>query len=186
MVMATLACKHNNTDMLVVGVDLAGNEYAHPPEHFADAFDFAHSHGLGITVHAGEGCTEAAAANITTAITLLHATRIGHGVAARSSKAVRDLLLDRNVTLEICPSSNVHTGSISSLADHPARAFYDDGISIVPCCDNSLLSQTTTSNEYALLGNHCGFSKAELNKIATDSLKAAFFKPVRNKVGNGE
>jgi adenosine deaminase len=151
----------------VVGIDLAGNEHAHPPELFAAAFEAAHASGtLGITVHAGEAgggsngdddggkgaaLEAAAAANIVTAVERLHATRIGHGVAAASDAAVMALLRDRGVTVEVCPTSNVHTGAVRCCAEHPAALFLRRGIAIVPCADNTLLSATSTGREYEAL-----------------------------------
>ena len=127
MAMANLACKFK-MDKLIVGVDLAGNEYDHPPENFADAFDLVFKNNLGITTHAGEGRTKQAEKNIITSIDQLHATRIGHGVAARQSDKIRKILKDKNISVEICPTSNLHTGSITALEDHPAKQFFVDGI----------------------------------------------------------
>ena len=93
------------------------------------------------------GQTQQAQDNIRTAVEKLHATRIGHGVAAKESEAVRSLLAARNVAVEICPTSNVHTGAIGRVAEHPCRDLLAAGITVVPCCDNSLLSQTTTHNQ---------------------------------------
>ena len=174
MVMAKLACKFK-MDKLIVGVDLAGNEYDHPPEKFADAFDLVFKNNLGITIHAGEGRTKQAEKNIITSINQLHATRIGHGVAARQSDKIRKILKDKNISVEICPTSNLHTGSITALEDHPAKQFFLDGIRVIPCCDNSLLSQTTTKNEYEILSQKCCFGDNEITKIATEAFDAAFF-----------
>lgn len=173
LVMTQLACKHG-LSKLVVGVDLAGNEVDHPPEKFVDAFSYAHERGMGITIHAGEGSSQEAEDNIVTSVEKLHATRIGHGVAARRSKNLQDMLSARGITIEICPSSNVHTGSIANLGDHPARSFFEHSVRIVPCCDNSLLSQTNTRKEYSLLQTECGFTRTELSKVASDAHLAAF------------
>lgn len=171
--MTQLACRHG-LSKLVVGVDLAGNEYDHPPEKFIDAFSYAHERGMGITIHAGEGSSQEAEDNIVTSVERLHATRIGHGVAARRSKNLQDMLSARGITIEICPSSNVHTGSIAHVGDHPARSFFEHSVRVVPCCDNSLLSQTNTRKEYSLLQTECGFTGTELSKIASDAHLAAF------------
>ena len=164
----------------MVGVDLAGNEYDHPPEIFIEAFDFAHAHGLGITVHAGEGNSEQAKKNIVTAVEQLHATRIGHGVAARASASLLGTLSAKNIAIEICPTSNVHTGSTSSISNHPAKMLFDAGITVVPCCDNSLLSQTTTRKEYLALAKACNFTNLELKMVAKGSHSASFGPTVKN------
>ncbi|MBS3116632.1 adenosine deaminase [Candidatus Woesearchaeota archaeon] len=160
-------------DAGVVGVDLAGDEYNYPPELFVEAFTYARDRGIPITLHAGEGRTEQLAKNVRTAVEL-GAQRIGHGVAAMLDETVLDLLAERKVVVEICPTSNIHTKSIDTYADHPARLFHDRGIQIVPCADNRFLSQTTTSQEYQCLAKSNGFTKQELTRIAAQSFAASF------------
>ena len=175
MVMARLACEHGKIKK-VVGVDLAGNEIAHPPEEFVEAFGYVHSHpsGLGITIHAGEGDTAVAERNIWTAVDKLHATRIGHGVAARRSSTLQADLQARNIPIEICPTSNVHTGAIADIAQHPILAFLQAGMCVVPCCDNALLSRTNTREEYQRLATHCQLSESELLNIAREAHSFGF------------
>jgi adenosine deaminase len=171
-----IKCAAEEPALRVCGVDLAGNEYLHPPEKFASAFEmvFQSNVGLGITIHAGEGTSEAAAKNIRTSVESLHATRIGHGVAARQSEELRTYLREKNIAIEICPTSNVHTGSISSIADHPAGLYVKDGITIIPCCDNSLLSQTSTSKEYSALLANGILDEEALANVASKAHAVAF------------
>ena len=157
----------------VVGIDLAGDEYHFPPELFAGVFTYARDAGLHRTVHAGEGGSEMSK-NILTSVQVLHAERIGHGVAARYDPTIVALLRDRNIAVEVCPTSNIHTGSVKDYQDHPAGYLFDQGVTIVPCADNTFLSQTTTSQEYAHLARHLNFTDKELIKIARDSFKARF------------
>ena len=157
----------------VVGVDLAGNEYAHPPELFAEAFRGAHRAGLGVTVHAGEGSTAQAARNVRTAVEVLGATRVGHGVAADTDPGVVALLRERAICVECCPTSNVHTGSIAHVAQHPAPRFLRAGLRLAPCADNTLLSATRTSDEYLALAQ-AGLNVKELRAVAAASLRAGF------------
>lgn len=147
----------------VVGIDLAGNEYAFPPEIFADVFCYARDVGLRRTVHAGEGESAQAAKNIETAITQLHAERIGHGTAMKDYPHLMDLARKKNVAIEVCPTSNIHTGSVRGYSEHPAPIFHDAGLVIVPCADNTLFSKTTTSQEYRHLSRF--FPKLELENI---------------------
>ena len=135
------------------------------------AFDVANDAGLGITIHAGESTTEAGAKNIRTAVELLHATRIGHGVGARRNPGLQAMLKERGVAIEICPSSNIHTGCISSVADHPARELHDAGITLCPCADNTLLS---AKRECDLVQAECGFSQDEMAALAKNAFSAAF------------
>jgi adenosine deaminase len=168
----TLAANDENNS--VVGVDLAGNEYEHPPELFQQAFEVAHKAGLGITIHAGEGTSEQAAQNIVNAVKLCHATRIGHGVAARGRPEILRLLRENCVAIECCPTSNVHTGSIKEVKDHPAMEFYRAGITCIPCADNTLLSQTTTCCEFEIFKRQLGFSANELRDLKQRARDAGF------------
>jgi adenosine deaminase len=163
-----------DTHNSVVGVDLAGNEYDHPPELFKEAFEVAHRAGLGITIHAGEGTSEQAAQNIINAVTVCHATRIGHGVAARNRPDILRLLRERGVSIECCPTSNVHTGSITRVEDHPALEFYRAGITCIPCADNTLLSQTTTCCEFRIFEQQLGFSASEACDLKRRAYDARF------------
>ena len=177
MAMAQLACDHGR-DKYIVGVDLAGNEYDHPPEEFVCAFDFVHNHesNLGITIHAGEGDSDAAEKNIWTAIDLLHASRIGHGVAARRSCELQKVLQSRDIPIEICITSNAHTGSIADLTSHPVKSFIEAGLQVIPCCDNSLLSQTTTRTEFDHLSLHYQIPQPKLNDVAKVAFNYGFLK----------
>lgn len=116
----------------------------------------------------------AGAKNIKTAVELLHATRIGHGVGARNNPELQTMLKESGVAIEICPSSNIHTGCITSVSDHPARELYDAGITLCPCADNTLLSATTTQRENELVQKKCGFSTSEMAGIAKSAFTAAF------------
>jgi adenosine deaminase len=134
-------------DSWVAGVDLAGDEalfdaakYARPLARAADA-------GLGVTVHAGEG---ADAANVTAAVEVLGAARIGHGVSAASDQDVMSLLAERNVTVEVCLSSNVHTGAVGSVEEHPFLILAEAGVPVALATDNTFFSSTTLSREYEL------------------------------------
>lgn len=136
----------------VVGIDLAGGP---APAHdftmkdYGPAFARARDNGIGRTVHAGEGRPPA---EIAEAIEVLHAQRIGHGTTLLDDAEVVDLVLARGVTIEACPTSNVHTGVISQVADHPIRRWLELGIDVCVCADNTLLSATTAVQEIERLG----------------------------------
>lgn len=135
----------------VVGVDLAGGPapfHRFGMQDYAPAFTRARDVGLGRTVHAGEGRP---AQELRVAIEQLHAQRIGHGTTLLSAPDVVDLVLERGVTIEACPTSNVHTGVIADVASHPLPQWLELGIKACVCADNSLLSDVTTSQELARL-----------------------------------
>lgn len=131
----------------VVGIDLAGGP---APVHrfslsdYARPFTRAKELGLGRTVHAAEGRP---AQEIRVAIEALHAQRIGHGSTLLDDERVVDLVLARGVTIEACPTSNVHTGVFSSVSAHPLARWLARGVKACVCADNALLSDVTTAQE---------------------------------------
>jgi adenosine deaminase len=133
----------------VVGIDLAGGPM---PQrdcrmiNYAPAFTRAKDLGIGRTVHAGEGRPPA---EIREAIEVLHAQRIGHGTTILDDPSVVDLALDRGVTLEACPTSNVHTGAIQRVEQHPLGTWLRLGIKACINTDNTLFSAVNAPTEYA-------------------------------------
>jgi adenosine deaminase len=131
----------------VVGIDLAGGpapNHSWAMKDYASAFSLAREKGLGRTVHAGEGRPPE---EIRTAIEVLHAQRIGHGTTLLDDSSVMALVLEKGVTIEACPTSNVHTGVIRTVAEHPVARWLDQGIKVTLCTDNTLLSAVTLPQE---------------------------------------
>ncbi len=117
----------------VVGFGLGGDEASGPARNFAELFVQVRAEGLGVTIHAGEVTAmgrEAAADSVRQAVEACGADRIGHGVAAATDPLVMTLLAERGTYVEMCPGSNLQTGAISQLADHPLQRFLAAGI---PC-----------------------------------------------------
>ena len=144
---ARLAARYR--DEGVIGFDLAGAERGFPPAPHAEAVAVARAAGLGFTCHAGEADTGARVLEAAA----LGATRIGHGVkimaaADRSQQmAWIDAALRLGLHFEVCPTSNVHTGTAASLAAHPLRAMAAAGLSVSISTDNRLMSGVTLSGE---------------------------------------
>lgn len=132
----------------VVGLDLAGGP---TPGHqwelasYGAAFRRAKERGLGRTVHAGEGRP---AGEIRVAIEALGAQRIGHGTTLEEDSRVLDLVLERGVTIEACPTSNVHTGVIASVGDHPLPRWLARGVKACVNTDNTLFSDVSAAEEH--------------------------------------
>ncbi|MCZ7677381.1 MAG: adenosine deaminase [Sandaracinaceae bacterium] len=158
----------------VVGLDLAGGpapgarfslvDYAAPFARAARA-------GLGRTVHAGEGRP---AAEIRAAIEVLGATRVGHGTTLLEDPSVLELVLERGVTIEACPTSNVHTGAIAALADHPLPRWLELGVRACVNTDNTLLSAVTASEEHRRARTIPGMTGALLDRAIAHGHAAAF------------
>jgi adenosine deaminase len=131
----------------VVGIDLAGGPHGASSFSLADyaiPFRRAAELGLGRTVHAGEGRP---ADEIRTAVKVLGAQRIGHGTSLLEDDDVLALVLSRNIVIEACPTSNVHTGVISCVEEHPISKWLDRGVRVTVCADNTLFSATHAAEE---------------------------------------
>lgn len=155
----------------VVAVDLAGNEQDFPPEIHKDAFDLAYNMGYNITIHAGEtGIVE----NIPKSIELLHAKRIGHGIAAIKDSKVMELLKEKNIFLEMCPTSNLQTKAVDSIENYPVKKYLEMGIGVTINTDNTTVSNTSLHKEYELLINEMKLSINDILTIIDNSIEAAF------------
>lgn len=155
----------------VVAVDLAGNEADFPPIIHKKAFDYAYSEGFNITIHAGEtGSYE----NIITSIKDLNATRIGHGVNAINDEETINLLLEKDITLEVCPTSNIQTKAYESYDSHPFKKLLDLGVRVTLNTDNMTVSNTTLNKEYLIMQETFDLDKSTLLEIYKNSVDAAF------------
>ncbi len=109
----------------LVAVDLAGDELGFPGELFNEHFKRVRDAGLQITAHAGEA---AGAQSMWQAIKELGATRIGHGVNAIHDPKLMEYLVEHKIGIESCPTSNLHTSTVSSYQEHPLRTFMEAGV----------------------------------------------------------
>ncbi len=160
-----------HADSLVAGVDLAGDESLFDAARHARPFARAADAGLGVTVHAGEGGD---ARNVAAAVETLGANRIGHGVSATTDAGVMSLLADRNVAVEVCLSSNLHTGAVGSLAAHPLCTLAEAGVPVALATDNRFFSHTTLSREYELAAAEAGAGHEVMARSVLTSADAAF------------
>ena len=160
----------------VVGFDLAGPEFGYPPGQHARALKRLRDAGLPLTLHAGEAD---AAERVLEAVEL-GATRIGHGV--RLVDALRDparqwmveRVRERGVHLEVCPTSNVHTGAAPSIAAHPITALWQAGVSLSYHTDNRLMSCVSLTEEAQALMAHTALEEIDLLAMATEAARHTF------------
>lgn len=154
----------------VAAFGIGGDELAIRLSAFQEVFDFVRSHGLRLVPHAGEtGGPEAVREAIECG-----AHRIGHGIAAARDPEVMDLLRERDIPLEVCISSNLCTGVVASLDEHPVRRLFDAGVRLVLNSDDPPMFHTTLLDEYRLAAGRFGFSPDELRRLAQDSLRYSF------------
>jgi adenosine deaminase len=157
----------------VVGIDLAGGPSTDRFEFstYASAFRRAAELGLGRTVHAGEGRP---AGEIRAAIVELGAQRIGHGTTLLEDGSVLELVIERGVTVEACPTSNVHTGAVADVAEHPLPRWLDLGVRACVNTDNTLFSDTTSSAEHLRAARIPGMDAERLARAIQFGHAAAF------------
>ena len=157
----------------VVGIGIGGDE-ATGPERFSEIFQFAAQQGLRRAAHAGEA---AGPESIWGALRSLGAERIGHGLTAVQDAALVSHLAAERVPVEICLTSNVRTGGIAKLAEHPVRRYFDAGVPVSLHTDDPTLFNTDLLREYQLAHECFGFTRDELRILARNSFEAAFLSP---------
>jgi len=162
-----LGCPHP----YVVGFGMGGDEKAYRFEDFLPAFDLLHSAGLPCTVHAGEW---ADAESVRDALITLPVQRIGHGVRAVENPEVLQLVADRGIHLEVCPTSNVMTRVYPSYSVHPLNTLRDVGVSVSLNSDDPPYFNTTIGREYGLAKSELGLTDSDLLQITQSALAAAF------------
>jgi adenosine deaminase len=156
----------------VVGFDIAGPERGNPPRLFGSAFEVARLGRLGLTAHAGE---DASVDYVWQAVDELGVDRVGHGCAAvQDPELVKRLARDR-IAVEVCLSSNYHTGAVARGARHPLHAFLEAGVPVALCCDNSTVSRTDAVRESLLAASQVGVDAVEAIHRAADA--HTFIKP---------
>ncbi len=155
----------------VVAIDLCGPEYEGFAYEYKEITDLAKELGYEITIHAGEA---ASAQNVIDAINILGATRIGHGVRIKYMKEAYDLVKEKKITLEMCPTSNVQTKAIDDFYNYPFYDFYKDNIKVCINTDNRTVSNINLTNEISLISNEFKISLDDYNKIYINSIEASF------------
>lgn len=156
---------------LIVGVALAGREHIRSVQAFAPVFDRLREAGLGIEIHAGEWCGPE---SVWDALNYGRPDRIGHGVSAFQEPALLDEIRKRGIHLEMCPISNLKTGSVPSIGVHPIRRALDLGLSFSVNTDDPGPFENSMTVEYALLAEHLGFDRHDFEQVYRNALAARF------------
>jgi adenosine deaminase len=178
---AELAVRHRHHG--VVGFDIAGQEAGFPPSRHLDAFQYVHRANFHITIHAGEAF---GLPSIWEALQWCNAERLGHGVRIVDDITVdadgtphlgemAAFVRDRRIPLEMCPTSNVHTGVCDTIADHPIGLLASLKFRVTVNTDNRLMSDITLSEELAKLVDAFGYGWADLQWLTINAMKSAFW-----------
>ncbi len=155
----------------VVSIDIGGSEEKFPPKPFADVYQRAKGMGLHLVAHAGEA---AGPQSIWDAIEYLGVERVGHGVTAIEDPKLVNHILKQGVTVEMCPTSNLKTGVVSSLKKHPIRVLFDKGVKVTVNTDDPSMFDTDMNSEYLQLHQLLGFTVPELFKLALNAVGSSF------------
>ena len=155
----------------VVGFDLAGGEAGNPAKAHRNAFEYARSHDLACTCHAGEGDGPD---SVRQAVHVCGAHRIGHATRLIEDRSLTDYCNDHRIALEICLTSNVQTRAVDSYAVHPFREYYDRGLNVVLNTDNRLMSGVTLTDEYMHAAESLDFGFDELARVALNGFESCF------------
>jgi len=163
----------------VVAFGIGGDEMAIPAIDFAGVYERAGAAGLGRLIHVGEIGN---AASVREAVELLGVTRIGHGIAAMNDSSVMDFLVERGVTMELCPTSNIRTGALARQVgktsarteEHPLKMFFERGLRVTLSTDDPAMFETTLLDECALAASAMGMSPGSLLRIAEMGFENAF------------
>ncbi len=158
-------------DKGVVGFDLAGGERGNPAEMHGAAFYYARKHLLNITVHAGESFGPA---SIRQALFKCGAHRIGHGVTLGQDPDLLRYFVDRQIPLEVCPTSNVQTHVVASYEAHPVAEYVRAGVPVTINTDNRLFSHTTVTDELWLAHTRCGIPADALREVVLNGFRHAY------------
>jgi aminodeoxyfutalosine deaminase len=170
----TLDAALNHPPAALIGFGLGGPEAGVRRASFRDEFAIASAAGLHSLPHAGESV---GAHEVWAAIDELGAERIGHGIAAVDDPALLDRLREARITLEVCPSSNVATGVVRSLAAHPLPRLLAAGVPVVLGSDDPPMFNTTLLAEFQRVRDHFGLTAHQLRALADASIEASFAPP---------
>jgi len=177
---AELAVRHR--DAGVVGFDIAGAEAGSPPSRHLDAFQYVARENFHITIHAGEGF---GLPSIWEALQWCGAERLGHGVriiddvqvgpdGTASLGRLASYVRDRRIPLEMCPTSNVQTGAVASIKDHPIGLLRELLFRVTVNTDNRLMSGVSLSSEFHALTEAFGYGWADIQWLTINAMKSAF------------
>lgn len=169
-------------DRGVVGFDIAGAEAGYPPTRHLDAFEYMRGNNARFTIHAGEAF---GLPSIHEAIAFCGADRLGHGVRIADDITVgpdgqvklgrlANILRDKRIPLELCPSSNVQTGAVASIAEHPFDLLARSRFRVTVNTDNRLMSDTTMSQEMLRLVEAFGYGWSDLERFTINAMKSSF------------
>jgi adenosine deaminase len=162
----------------IVGLGLSGNEVGFSADPFVGLFHAARDAGLKITIHAGEWT---GAETVRHAIDKIGADRIGHGIRIVENPEVVSLARERRTVFEVCLSSNLQSGVVACMDDHPLSAMIQAGLQVTLNTDDPGVSNIRLSDEFRIAMDSLGLSKTTLSALTLVAAQAAFLEPSQKK-----
>lgn len=155
----------------VIGVGLGGDEKNFPARWFKNEFDFARANGLKMIAHAGEIDGEK---SMLDAIEILNVSRLGHGLNISKNSRLDHLVRERGITIDACPNSNIATGVLSKIEDHPIKKYLDRGYQVTLNSDDPALFKTSLNKEFQTIEKVFGLKTAEIAQLSINAVDGSF------------
>ena len=155
----------------ITAFDIAADEAGFPIDNHIAAFQFAHDHHIYCTAHAGEA---KGAESVWETLNHFHPSRIGHGVRSAEDEKLLDFLKEKNIHLEVCPTSNIQVNVFDTIENHPANKLYNHGISMSINTDARTISDVTLSSEYDVLTRIFNWHKEHFLHCNLEAIEHAF------------
>ena len=166
------------TEAGVIGITIGGSEAAFPPELFTSVYARAREAGFRLTAHAGEA---SGPESVWGALRSLRVERIGHGIRSVEDEELLALLVERQLPLEVCPTSNLRTGVVAGWDDHPVRRLVTAGALVTLNSDDPAMFDCTLAGEYRQLVIHCGFDVGVMRRLSLNAVDASWAAPSAKK-----
>ncbi len=160
----------------VAGFDIAGDEAGYSLDAHDDSFGYAHQHGIACTAHAGEA---SGANSVWEVMQRLQPQRIGHGIRSAEDETLVKHLVEKQIHLEVCPSSNLCTCIYPDLGSHPIDRLYRKGLSLNINTDGRTISDTTLTREFEKVSRQFGWQMDDFYRTQLLAVEAAFLSPAR-------
>ncbi|HKK25581.1 MAG TPA: adenosine deaminase [Gracilimonas sp.] len=154
----------------VVGFDIAADETL-PIDNHIKAFEYAREHDIPCTAHSGEA---RGPKSVRETLAHFHPSRIGHGVRSIEDRTLLNELKEKNIHLEVCPTSNVQTGIYGSVDQHRINDIYENGNSLSVNTDGRAISNVSLSEEYEKLNRHFDWQTEQFMRVNEFAIEAAF------------
>lgn len=164
------ASYHKDADRLV-GIDLADLETDESFQVYAESVKTASKAGMGVTIHSGE---DSSPEHVKRTLEVFNAQRIGHGIQIAKSQEVMKLVKERDVVLEVCPTSNWLTNIVKKIEDHPLKYLYDQGVKVTLNSDDPHLMGIDLVNEYEVASTKLGLKLEQLVQMNKWALEKSF------------